>query len=152
MNADRILDIDAFRAAVRRTAHPSVAGPEHAIVAAVLADYRPIGAREGFAGIDRTAQAGAILVATRCKPDHVVGFVNLVTVGILTPDPADAAPLAAAVAHLPLRFVTGWVRFGTTHDQDPETAIRRAVLAAESGPLSRARRAASPRVRLSCDR
>jgi hypothetical protein len=152
VNADSILDIDAFRAAVRRTAHPSVAGPDHAIVAAVLADYRPIGAREGFAGIDRAAQAGAILVATRCKPDHVIGFVNLVTVGILTPDPADAAPLATVVAQLPVRFVTGWVRFATTHDQDPETAIRRAVLAAEPRPISRAGRAASPRVRLTCDR
>jgi hypothetical protein len=152
MNADRILDIDAFRAAVRRTAHPSVAGPDHAIVAAVLADYRPIGAREGFAGIDRAARAGAVLVAERCAPDHVVGFVNLVTVGILTPDPVDAAPLAAVIAHLPVRYATGWVRFATAHDQDPETAIRRAVLAAEPRSLSRAGRAASPHVRLTCDR
>jgi hypothetical protein len=144
MSADRILDIDAFRTAVRRTAHPSVAGPDHAIVAAVLADYRTIGRREGFAGIDRICRAGARVIADRCAPDHVVGFVNLITVGILTPDPLDAAPLAAAINGLPVRYRTGWVRFTTVDDRDPDAAIRRA--------LSRAGRAASPRVRLTCDR
>jgi hypothetical protein len=123
----RVLDIDEFRAAVH---HPS--NSARTLVAALLATFHPVGERLGMNGIDRLARLGAEFVSSVCGARDTVGFINLVTVGVIT-DALDPTALEQLRAHALGFGGVAQIRYavGTASLADPDQATKRAVAAAE---------------------